>query len=745
LSETCLLQPILIKIEECIAEELAAKDDEERLQQSLQMASEKQQLQKEAIRQRSETLDQLRSRVQSGLGRLASLEALQQAALEPDSSAADSWIHLNELDDNPRLAQSITADPGWETAIELVLGPHLEAVCVSSDSVIERCLKDMPAAQLTLITGSSDNSSAATSTLASKVRGEAPLAELLAGIHVAHDMSEALQVRARLKDGESVVTQDGIWMGKSWLRVARADSQDSVLKREAEIVELKAELQALDAQTQSLNDELDELNQQQDELETRRETQLHAYNDAVRQYSQLSSALAGDRQSLEQGERRLRTLDEELSELTQEREQIVLQREDATERKLEATQQLESFEAERSRMEEEQATLRESLQRAKDQRDSDRDAGQELAIRVESMRSAKVATEQNLVRMQDRINQLTERRTRLNAILATEDEDPLVALEAGLQQHLEAKLTSDNALRGAREQLDAIEHRLREHEQARQRHDVRSQSVREKLQSQRMAAQEVLVRLKTLDEQLAEHEFVVSDILEGLQALEVEADVESWAAELEKIERQIQRLGPINLAAIDELAEQSQRKDYLDEQHLDVTEALATLERAIAKIDRETRSRFKDTFEKVNAKVEEFFPRLFGGGHGSLQMTGDDLLSTGVSVNAQPPGKRVSNIQLLSGGEKALTAVALVFAFFELNPSPFCMLDEVDAPLDDANVGRFCELVKEMSERVQFIFITHNKVTMEMAQQLMGVTMNEPGVSRLVAVDVHEAVELAGV
>jgi chromosome segregation protein len=355
-----------------------------------------------------------------------------------------------------------------------------------------------------------------------------------------------------------------------------------------------------------------------------------------------------------------------------------------------------------------------------------------------------VATEQNLMRMQARITQLDERRTRLNAILATEEEDPLVALEAGLQQHLEGKLNSDNAMRTAREQLDAIEHRLREHEQARQRHDVRTQSVREKLQTQRMAAQEVLVRLKTLDEQLAEHDYKVAEIIEGLNAVETTADVQTWAGDLEKVERQIQRLGPINLAAIDELAEQSQRKNYLDEQHLDVTEALATLERAIAKIDRETRSRFKDTFDKVNAKVEEFFPRLFGGGHGSLQMTGDDLLNTGVIVNAQPPGKRVSNIQLLSGGEKALTAVALVFAFFELNPSPFCMLDEVDAPLDDANVGRFCALVKEMSERVQFIFITHNKVTMEMAQQLMGVTMNEPGVSRLVAVDVEEAVELTG-
>lgn len=736
------LEPLHARIEELIAEKLAASEEEERLKQALAHASEKQQLQKEANRQRSEQLDKTRSKVQSGLGRLASLEALQQAALEPDSSAADSWLHLNELDDKPRLAQAITADSGWETAVELVLGPHLEAVCVDSESVIQRCLRDMPAAQLTLIRAQPGEQPAALNSLASKVRGEAPLVELLAGVRIAQDLTEALRVREQLQPGESVVTRDGLWLGKSWLRVARADAQDSVLLRETEIIQLKEQLKELDEEASALAGQLDELSTQQDEMEVRRETLLHAYNDAVRNHSQLNSALAGERQSLEQGERRLRALSEELAEIDQQREQESMQREDALARKLEAVEQLEGFEEERARMTVEHNTLKANLQAAREQRDADRDAGQELAIRVESMRSAQRATEQNLIRMQARISQLEERRTRLNAVLATEDEDPLVALEAGLQQHLQAKLATDTALRAAREQLDAIEYRLREHEQARQRHDSRAQVVREKLQNQRMAAQEVLVRLKTLDEQLAEHDYQVSEILETLDA---SAEVEAWAIELEKIERQVQRLGPINLAAIDELAEQTKRKEYLDDQHLDVSEALATLERAIAKIDRETRSRFKDTFDKVNAKVEEFFPRLFGGGHGSLQMTGDDLLSTGVSVNAQPPGKRVSNIQLLSGGEKALTAVALVFAFFELNPSPFCMLDEVDAPLDDANVGRFCTLVKEMSERVQFIFITHNKVTMEMAEQLMGVTMNEPGVSRLVAVDVHEAVELAGV
>ena len=208
------------------------------------------------------------------------------------------------------------------------------------------------------------------------------------------------------------------------------------------------------------------------------------------------------------------------------------------------------------------------------------------------------------------------------------------------------------------------------------------------------------------------------------------------------MDSRIRRLGPINLAAIDEFEEQSQRMKYLDAQHADVTESLETLENAIRKIDRETRTRFKETFDRVNNGLQEKFPQLFGGGHAYLQLTGEDLLETGVTVMARPPGKRNANIHLLSGGEKALTAVALVFAIFELNPAPFCMLDEVDAPLDDANVGRFCEMVRTMSNRVQFIIITHNKLTMEIAHQLTGVTMHEPGVSRLVSVDVDEATQL---
>jgi chromosome segregation protein len=219
--------------------------------------------------------------------------------------------------------------------------------------------------------------------------------------------------------------------------------------------------------------------------------------------------------------------------------------------------------------------------------------------------------------------------------------------------------------------------------------------------------------------------------------------VADWQASLTGLQQKIERLGAVNLASIDELKEQTERKEYLDRQFTDLTEALSTLDEAIKKIDRETRSRFQDTFDRVNAGLQEKFPRLFGGGSAYLELVGEDPLSAGVAVMARPPGKRNSSISQLSGGEKALTAVALVFSIFELNPAPFCLLDEVDAPLDDHNVGRFCDIVRDMSERVQFIFITHNKSTMELAQQLIGVTMHEPGVSRLVAVDVDEAVRMA--
>ncbi|MEK7206345.1 MAG: chromosome segregation protein SMC, partial [Pseudomonadota bacterium] len=265
------------------------------------------------------------------------------------------------------------------------------------------------------------------------------------------------------------------------------------------------------------------------------------------------------------------------------------------------------------------------------------------------------------------------------------------------------------------------------------------EEVRQVMEAERVARQELLVRRDTFADQLRETGFDVEPVR---QELPPEATEPEWASRLEQIAARIERLGPINLVAIEEFEEASTRKNYLDRQNDDLSQALATLEEAIRKIDRETRTRFKETFDKVNEHFQAFFPKLFGGGSAHLEMTDNDLLEAGVTVMARPPGKRNSTIHLLSGGEKALTAVSLVFSIFQLNPAPFCLLDEVDAPLDDANVIRYSETLKTLSERTQLVYITHNKISMEMADILIGVTMSEPGVSRLVAVDVDAAMEM---
>src|SRR5690606_38853344 len=282
---------------------------------------------------------------------------------------------------------------------------------------------------------------------------------------------------------------------------------------------------------------------------------------------------------------------------------------------------------------------------------------------------------------------------------------------------------------------------LRRHEQVRQQRDEQALAQREAIGQRRLEQQALVLKAEGLAEAVAEAGFALQEVTDTLAE---DMEPEAWGRMVAELDAKLRRLEPVNLAAIAEHAEAAQRKEYLDAQDADLSSALETLEDAIRRIDRETRGRFRDTFDRVNAGVQQLYPRLFGGGHAYLELTGEDLLDTGVAIMARPPGKRVSSISLLSGGEKAMTAVALVFAIFQLNPAPFCLLDEVDAPLDEANVGRLAALVKEMSEQVQFLFVTHNKATMEAAEQLSGVTMREPGVSRLVSVDLAEAARLAG-
>ena len=311
---------------------------------------------------------------------------------------------------------------------------------------------------------------------------------------------------------------------------------------------------------------------------------------------------------------------------------------------------------------------------------------------------------------------------------------------------MQNRLQTEQALNQARQAMDAENTRLQQLERQRSQCQHKIQNQREALEKFRLNCSEANVRRQTLVDQFTElNTKLNAELANVIAELPQEAEESEWQAKLEAIANRIQRLGAINLAAIEEFEKLSERKTYLDAQNDDLMEALNTLETAMARIDRETRSRFQAMYDQVNEGLQHLFPRLFGGGQAYLDLTGDDALEAGVTIMARPPGKRNGTIHLLSGGEKALTAVAFIFAIFQLNPAPFCMLDEVDAPLDDANVSRFGVLLKEMSDQVQFIVVTHNKVTMEVVDQLIGVTMHEPGVSRLVSVDVDEAVRLAAV
>ncbi len=688
-------------------------------------------------------LAEARGQLQDTHGRLVSLQALQQAALGRNAGAVSDWLNGQGLGESPRLAQQVRIVPEWERALETVLGDYLEAVCVDGIDAVAGVLGGLQHGSLLLFdrgaaspaAGSAHNATA----LLSKVESSLPLGSLLNGVYCADSLQDALQLRTQLDTHESVITRDGVWLGRNWLRVARdADERQGVLAREKEIAELQSRIDTLKQRVGALEEAEAQGRAQLVELEQQRDTIQLELNSANRQHAELQAQLGAKRTRLTQAEARQAAVAQELEEIGTQISHDQEEQRTAPERLQQALDLMEANTQERAQLNARREELRHSLDAAREHARNCRNSTHELALRIESQRAARAGLEQNLQRMQEQQVALNERSVQLRAAVAAAEE-PLAALAQELETWLARRIEVEAELTTARQHREAIEEELRHYEQERHNHEQLSQELRGALEQERLAWQEIKIRRQTLMEQLAETEIELQTLL---AALPPEAEESVWHENMERIAARIQRLGPINLAAIDEFAEQSQRKTYLDAQHADLTEALETLENAIRKIDRETRTRFQETFDKVNGGLQAMFPRLFGGGQAHLELIGEDLLDTGIAIMARPPGKRISNIHLLSGGEKALTAVALVFAIFELNPSPFCMLDEVDAPLDDANVGRFCALVREMSERVQFIYITHNKTTMEMANQLTGVTMHEAGVSRLVSVDVDEAVQL---
>jgi chromosome segregation protein len=553
-------------------------------------------------------------------------------------------------------------------------------------------------------------------------------------------LAEALALRGSLRAGESVITRDGLWLGSGWLRVSRdQDAHLGVIEREQQLRVLRDGVASAAAQQQSFETELADARAELRQLEDRRDEQQAMVNAAHRDYVNARGQLDSLRSRAEQAAQRLGRITQEIGEAAAGIAEDEAEIRAARQALEEGLGEMQSLEDRRAPLEAERDTLRGALTAARDRAATDGAALQQVVIRVESQRSTLASVRNALQRVEHQVSQHAARLAQVETQLA-EGETPLTGMEQLLQEQLGLRLAVEKELTEARRTLDEAEAAVRELEQQRLGREAQVETARELLEQVRFAVQEAKVRRESLLEQFAATRLQLEEVRTQLPP---EAAADAWESSLAEVVARIERLGAVNLASIDELAEQSERKEYLDRQFADLTEALSTLDQAIQRIDRETRTRFQDTFDRVNAGLKDKFPRLFGGGSAYLELTGDEVLSAGVTVMARPPGKRNATISQLSGGEKALTAVALVFSIFELNPAPFCILDEVDAPLDDHNVGRFCEIVRDMSQRVQFIFVTHNKSTMELAQQLVGVTMNEPGVSRLVAVDVDEAVRMA--
>jgi len=697
------------------------------------------------LRDRRDALDDeladARGQKQHDEARLASLHELQLAAQGDNDDAVRHWLKAQHLDQAPRLARLLKVESGWEKAVERVLGIHLGAVCVPTVEKVAEAAMDFDQSSISFIElgqkGARDQ--ARQPALLDKLHGDVDLAPLLNGVYVADSLDQALAQRSSLAERESIVTREGAWVGSNWLSLGtEKGARAGWLLREREIESLQKDLTNRVDALERLQKDLTEQENRLQNLEEQRDEHTHDLNEKNRDRARLREQLGHKQARRDQQQSRFTQIERELTEL---QDQLSRDENDIASARGMLTQAEATggeLEHRRTELQNTRQEMMTKLAEARTQESDFRDAVHRLEIERETQQTAFEATRASHARLEGQLQQLISRREQLSLALSG-DVDPTAEHRKQLDGLLQKRLGVEERLNAARQAVTDLETQLREQEQARAREERTLGELREQHESERVVRQEMVVRRDTIADQLRESGYELDSVRAELPA---EANETEWAGKLEQITARIERLGPINLVAIEEFEEASTRKNYLDKQNEDLSQALATLEEAIRKIDRETRTRFKETFDKVNEFFQSFFPQLFGGGSAYLELTDNDLLETGVSVMARPPGKRNSTIHLLSGGEKALTAVALVFAIFQLNPAPFCLLDEVDAPLDDANVLRYCDTLKTLSQKTQLVYITHNKISMEMADILIGVTMSEPGVSRLVAVDVEQALEM---
>jgi chromosome segregation protein len=722
--------------------EALARSSSEQLAQALSSALERTQslrIEQLAVEARLADARTERERLQA---ELLSLEALQQAAFSHGAEGIEQWLGASGLAGRPRAAAGLEVAAGWEQAVETALGDYLEAVCVAQLDEIGSALEGFAAGRLALIEEGALVRPAAKDSLAAKLSGPAAIVAQLSAILTSESLADALARRSALQEGWSIMTRRGEWVGRDWLRVTRgADPHAGVIEREHRLKGLRGEFTAAAERARDIEAHLVTVRQSLVEAEVERNEAQSGIQRTHRAHAELLGQLEAMRARSQDATLRRARLEEETAGVASETaltQEVLARAGDELARGLLALRELDS---QQPQLKSDRDETREALLNARAAAQSAQLAARDLLVRAESLRSTESSVTVGVQRMAEQRTQLAGRCTDLERELASGDA-PILELEARLAAALTRRLEVEAELGGARSALEDAESELRLLDEKRAAAEQRVFDARTAMEEARLAASETRVRRESIAEQFAATHLVLADIQHNLKP---DANVPAWEDSLAEVRLDVEKLGQVNLAAIDELKEQSERKDYLDRQHTDLSDALATLEQAMRRIDRETRTRFEETFERINAGLKEKFPQLFGGGHAYLELVGEDVLAAGVAIMARPPGKRNSTIHLLSGGEKALTAVALVFSIFGLNPAPFCLLDEVDAPLDEHNVSRFCEIVREMSARIQFIIITHNKATMELASQLIGVTMSEPGVSRLVSVDIDAALRLAAV
>ncbi|GAB4254336.1 MAG: chromosome segregation protein SMC [Methylomicrobium sp.] len=699
--------------------------------------------QRRQLKQYNEDLHTLRAELQGVDGKIASLELLQQHAMGKDNKHLAGWLERTQLMGNKRLAELLDVENGWERALETVLGAYLEAICVDDAEDFFSDLQALTEDSVTLFETREFDVSVEHKPLPlllDKVQAPYALQGLLSGVYCADDLHSAHAHESTLRPYESIVTPDGDWLGCGWVRVTRSkDSKTGVLQREKELRSLKRRRAELHDEIAALEQQLESAEQALKDAEARRETWQREEKALVSELSAKSAELSAQSAHQEQQQRRLAQVGREIDEIASETTESAEQQAEAELKLQEAEVKLQNYDIQREALEETNRTLQGRLQAVETRVSEIKQQIFGYQSQIESLRSSEVLTIKQIERLEAQNRQAQERVDELRSKLE-EAAAPLDDEKQSLDRCRIDKENLEKALKTARQSLEESEKKIGEWSETHARLARDLERQKNNLDRLRFEQQECRVRQQTVAEQLHEQEANPQQIVEQLPD---EAEESIWKSKVDVLVAQIEKLGAINLSAIEEFQVQSERMKFLDDQHADLSEALDTLVHAINKIDKESRQRFKETFDKINSGLQNKFPKLFGGGQAYLELTADDVLEAGVNIIARPPGKRNSSIHLLSGGEKALTAVALVFSIFDLNPAPFCLLDEVDAPLDDANVGRFSKMVEEMSEAVQFLFISHNKVTMEIAKQLAGVTMKEPGVSRMVAVDIEEAMSLA--